>query len=537
MSEPSEAIGATIFITALSVVISVFISLIILNRYRRSVLCSMNSNSPNGDDLLIKECKLSKPLFGLTIDTEIVDSLEKNNSVFIKQYKKTLLYLLAGCVFSLVFTVGFFISGNIDFLPFRALVIFLSYLWPVIIVMSMVVSVGNSKSIFLAYFMLLITIFIISSIVAGISFLELTMYWFLINIMPTFIVLGFFIRKFRSIGSIVFLFSLFSVLGFYVFAKLIESSYQLQLFLVEVAVTTKIGGTLTYLAFSGLGLALFSIIGWFFLISIKKKYLRKEINDISIQSDSIFLTFSLMYSLSIASQSIEWILLGFISFMLYRASLIFGIENILLSKNNKEANKKLLLLRVFSLEKRSEDLYSLISKLWRYQGSIQLISGPDLVNATVEPHEILDFISGKLSNLFVSNSKDLEHRMNTLDLEPDKDGYYRINEFFCYDNTWKLALKKLVTTTDYVVMDLRSFSPNNAGCIIELSALINLISLEKVMLIVDKTTNMEFLEKTLNQAWESISNNSPNLRKETNLRIFKLNNRNLVNSLFLQINS
>ena len=61
------------------------------------------------------------------------------------------------------------------------------------------------------------------------------------------------------------------------------------------------------------------------------------------------------------------------------------------------SNTRLLLLRVFALGKRSEHYFDLVTKHWRHIGSVQLTAGPDLATTTVQPHEFLEFISGKLA--------------------------------------------------------------------------------------------------------------------------------------------
>jgi hypothetical protein len=58
---------------------------------------------------------------------------------------------------------------------------------------------------------------------------------------------------------------------------------------------------------------------------------------------------------------------------------------------------------VFSLAKRSERLFDAFGAHWRYLGPIQLISGPDLATTTIEPHEFLEFLTGKLARRFIGN--------------------------------------------------------------------------------------------------------------------------------------
>jgi hypothetical protein len=101
------------------------------------------------------------------------------------------------------------------------------------------------------------------------------------------------------------------------------------------------------------------------------------------------------------------------------------------------AEPKLLLLRVFSLGKRSARLFNAFGRLWRHVGQIRLIAGPDLATSTVEPHEFLDFLSGKLDRRFISGPETLVRRLSETEQRRDFDGRYRVDDFFCHDDTWQ----------------------------------------------------------------------------------------------------
>jgi hypothetical protein len=153
---------------------------------------------------------------------------------------------------------------------------------------------------------------------------------------------------------------------------------------------------------------------------------------------------------------------------------------------------------------------SLVGAHWRYVGSIQLIAATDLATATVEPHEFLDFTRGKLGDRYVKSRGHLERQLADMDLRPDGDGRFRVNEFFCHDDTWKMTLSRLAAFNDAVLMDLRGFSPANQGCTFELQQLVNLVPLNKVVLVVDRTTDVQFLQAVLDGAWATMPPASPN---------------------------
>jgi hypothetical protein len=82
-------------------------------------------------------------------------------------------------------------------------------------------------------------------------------------------------------------------------------------------------------------------------------------------------------------------------------------------------------------------LFDLLAARWRYGGSIQLISATDVARGRFEPDEFLDFLSGRLGSAYISTGTDLDQRVAKLDLRPDPDGRYRVNEFFCRNDTWQ----------------------------------------------------------------------------------------------------
>lgn len=139
-----------------------------------------------------------------------------------------------------------------------------------------------------------------------------------------------------------------------------------------------------------------------------------------------------------------------------------------------------------------------------------MIAGPDLVTTTIEPHEFLEFVSGRLGRQFIRDQQDLERRVKNIDKVQDPDGRYRINEFFCHHDTWQITMERLAATSDTVLMDLRSFSPANQGCIFELGRLVDSVNLNRIIYLVDNTTDHGFLESTLQRLWLEMSANSPN---------------------------
>ena len=140
----------------------------------------------------------------------------------------------------------------------------------------------------------------------------------------------------------------------------------------------------------------------------------------------------------------------------------------------------------------------------------------------LEPHEFLDFLSRKLARRFIDTPEALNTRLSQMDSEPDQDGRFRVNEFFCRDDTWRDVLSLLVKESKVILMDLRGFTNQDKGCLHEIGELINLVPLAHVQFIVDEKTEPALLE-FMQTSWNSMSATSPNRREKATLRLFRFN--------------
>lgn len=213
-----------------------------------------------------------------------------------------------------------------------------------------------------------------------------------------------------------------------------------------------------------------------------------------------------------------WIAAAPVAFLVYRTALEV-IARVQGRRSNSASG--LIFLRVFSLGRRSDSLLNAVSRYWRYLGSVQMITGPDVAKSTVQPHQFLDYLSGKLTSHFVSDHTSLTRRLEERNQTPDPDSRYRINNFFCHEDSWKTALLELVKGGDIVLMDLRSFSAANAGCIHELRLLIREVPVHRFMLVVDDTTDKVFLENNIREFLQELIPGTPNRdRKIEEMNIF-----------------
>jgi hypothetical protein len=109
----------------------------------------------------------------------------------------------------------------------------------------------------------------------------------------------------------------------------------------------------------------------------------------------------------------------------------------------------------------------------------------------------------------------IEPLIARLDVERDPDGRFRVNEVYCQTPTWQATLQRLLSVTDLVLMDLRTFSRRNAGCEFELEQLLRCLPTERVVLVCDHTTDIEYLELVLSNAWAAASSDGLGQGKPT----------------------
>ena len=158
---------------------------------------------------------------------------------------------------------------------------------------------------------------------------------------------------------------------------------------------------------------------------------------------------------------------------------------------------RLLLLRSFTLGERSNRLFQDLESLWRSIGSIQLVGAVDLALTTLEPHELMGFLSGRSGREFVHSPADVEARLALFDHTRDPDGRFRVNVLFCGDDlTWKYAVNRMLMDSECVHMDLRGFSRHRAGLVFEIRSLAESHLPFRAVFLVDELTDQKFVRET-----------------------------------------
>jgi hypothetical protein len=267
--------------------------------------------------------------------------------------------------------------------------------------------------------------------------------------------------------------------------------------------------------------SLAAAIAWPMLRGVAALHQRRLITDQSLMVDSIWLLYGAMTAMFRWDRGLTFTVpAAILPFVMFKIAAHAGFVRL---GRVKDPPRPLLLLRVFSLGDRSRQLFGALAMRWRYLGPIRLISGPDLAAETVEPNEFLDFVSGRLSRHFVDDADGLSRQIATLHASPDFDGRYRVDELFCHDDTWELAVRALIAQNPFVLMDLRHFSASNSGCTFEVAELVRSAPLDRIVFVVDGTTDDSFLRATFADAWARLDDASPN-RTATDpcVRLFRL---------------
>ena len=259
-------------------------------------------------------------------------------------------------------------------------------------------------------------------------------------------------------------------------------------------------------------IAVASIVAGVVLLWIVRSYRRIQLSDQTFLLDALWLSVSLCVTVYLSGNVPRLAyLLGLLPFALYKFVMWFGFRRFV-APDEPLPHARLLFLRVFGSARRSERLFDLLAARWRYAGSIQLISGTDIARSRFEPDEFLDFIAGRFRNRYITRAEDIGERIAQLPDRPDPDGRYRVNEFFCRADMWQATVVRLMALSELVAMDLRGFTADRRGCAFELAALMDHVPVDRVVLLIDRTTDVQLLRGMVDRLWKSMAPESPNAR-------------------------
>ncbi len=516
--------GQSLGILELAVPLALVASLVLLFIYRLAVKRSMRRRGgktelPSGE---VDEARAapSAPLGIVTVeDTPAASRLPSKFEAraLAGPWRNAAIYAVGGLCYVLVLTAANLYAGALEFLPMRFTFFAAAFAWPIALTVGLVAPVS-----WRGWLAIIGIYFLLFAAISGIGLMRSEAFtwdqavrlWLLTNIPGTFLILAVLPRPIRAVGPLVLVFMVAAVAGTTLWTDVYEFGGGPRLFLPVINFFNALGlesrqavDATTY-AVEIVGALGFALIGWPFLRGVGRLYRSHVITDQLVIIDSLWFLFALTSAIDFTFYGLAWFFAPFGAFAVYKIVAMTGFA--LAGERSSDADPKLLLLRVFALGKRSARLFNAFGKRWRHAGRIRLIAGPDLATSTVEPHEFLDFLSGKLGRRFIAGPETLDERLVETEERRDFDGRYRVDDFFCHDDTWQMVLKRLARESDAVLMDLRGFLPGNLGCVFEINELLNVVRLDRVVFVIDHTTDLSFLHDILAQGWDAVATDSPN---------------------------
>jgi hypothetical protein len=412
-------------------------------------------------------------------------------------------YLAAGAAFVATFVV----ADMIEFQRYGAAVVayFIGgYITPFLFAIWIVLPKGRTQTLGAVAWVAVLVLLNVPAVIAGGPAFEIAKHWLTINGPTALLIWLFMARRVRAAGPLVLTIVGGVLFGVNALSSVAESGGSpFDAFLV-------LGPTLFMPAVMLVGAVVGLILVMPVLRGLGELHERKFLSDQSLTVDILFLWFAVAYAGWFAVERSNWALVALIAFVLYKLVSMIGFR--LLSRRHAgQADTDLLLLRPFSLGRRSEILFDNLSKVWLRIGAVHMIAGPDLVMGTVRPSEFLVFLSGRLSRRFIHNAEDLRAHLDGLDLAPDPDGRHRINQLFCRDNVWRDAMRGLAARSSVILMDLRGFSAANQGCVYELGELIREVAFGRVLFAVDASTDDGYLTTVVEGIRQGLPASSPNV--------------------------
>jgi hypothetical protein len=516
MTEPLDPVTTTLtgtlaFYLLLAAALTFPLALGILRLYARAVRRSMRSRARGSPTPAVPDAPADAPDAGrsearaATLYDLSGPSANPDGDLLLARllggpWRAAIVYLVAGSAYGLLMASAQLMAGGLEILPIRLLFLFWIFSWPVVPTVGIVAATSRRAKVMVTgvYFLGLAAISAVAmSRSPDLTWPQVLLSWAMYDLPPTLLLLTFLSRRIRAVGPLILTFMLLALTGSHVLMSVAGSQEGYLRVIIHATSSLGLGGTGTFVAMLVAGFLIFAVLGWAALIWIGRRYQAKKISDESVTVDAIWMLFTIVHSMDLVFGHPLWMLAGAAAFASYKALSRIGFSWLGRVKDLSQKRPTLLVLRSFSIGSDSERLFDAVGRYWRRVGSIQMIAGIDLVSRTVEPHEFLDFVSGRLSRRFIDGEESLNLRMGERDTGPDRDLRFRVNEFFCYDDTWKMVLSRLVHESDAVVMDLRGFSRQNAGCVFELHELARLVPLDRVVFVTDRRTDEALLAEVL----------------------------------------
>ena len=494
-----------------AILLTFVVSFVIVTWYRQSVARNMRiaAGAPAETDTAVDKGRPGrKP--GVLDPSQQKEVKQPFEAEKILRRRLAVIYGLGGLAASGIMTTQMLLALGDKFYPIRTFIVFYVYCWPIPPTLSFLLGWSRGRALlafaaFVAAGLLLVAFLgeFFESILLQrvIDFLLLLLITAWLPFMIIFVTSG---RRIRSIAPVVLAMLLLFSIGNFATDNAVGAALEseaLRPWIISLGVHVKNYGWYL-LAAIPTGYVCWQALRW-----VSRHYERKAFSDAQLFVDAWWVIVTLSFAVPQAAVS-GWsgFLQGLFPFVAYRVVVQVGL--ILWQRGDARlGNRRLLLLRVFGFRRRTEKLFDIVAQRWRWIGSVRMIAGADLATRIIGPGDLLSFMGGRLSHLFVRHDRSSLERLEQLDEVRDPDGRYRVNKVYCQSDSWQRALQRLLATTDFVVMDLRGFSEKNQGCLFELQQIAEQDLITHTVFVVDDSTDTKLLRTVLpGEAAENLIN-------------------------------
>ncbi|MEZ5446358.1 MAG: hypothetical protein R3F45_11350 [Gammaproteobacteria bacterium] len=508
--------------------LAVPLSMSILSLYKRAVSRHMRaaSESVSADDTEAvayapafppPSATRARPLEVVMADAEEMIAAGERDAQLVRAaltgpWRNGIVYGAGGLAFAVVMTGAVVLADHAAPPAYTRMAALLwTYLWPVVITLLLTAACSRAQRAwivagYLALFAVIAALAVARSTQASPP--DLLLFRWLEGGIPALLALAFLLRPVRSVATLVATLMLTGAFGALLLVSWIGASEERMRDAANAGGVLGIAGQGAFLGLALGGFLLAMIAGWLLARWLWRRYERKQLGEQALIVDSVWLLFAIVHCVDLAIYGAGWAVFALLAFVAYKLVVHAGFT--LLSAVALPAlPRHLLLLRVFGLGTRSEAFFDDFRILWQHVGSVFMVAGPDRLTRMIEPQELLEFLTGRLSRRFIASRADIEERLQRFDYRQDPDGRYRINELFCHDNTWQMTVRRLAMMSDAVLMDLRGFEARNLGCTFEIGALVGSVNLSKVVFLTDASTDHALLENVLQEQWSKRAARGP----------------------------
>ncbi|MGZ4854011.1 MAG: hypothetical protein ACXV96_02245 [Candidatus Angelobacter sp.] len=423
-------------------------------------------------------------------------------------------YLVSGTGAASCLTAGFEYEyvGNFTALWFISDLPVLA--WPILLIAREVLgrSWGRWRLVLAAYFGFLLLLGVRNHITnADFRVWDILRLWLLVNGFPTVIYFVLANRKVKTIGPLVFSLATISMAAMWGLGHVAGTNLQVGSVLERVIISS-VRMSAQGFAFTvrAIGVVLSLPVLYIVFRAVARAYERRWFSEQSLIIGSIWMLFALSLALPYAidgdiGAAELWTVCAIPSYFIVNTA---GLQLL----RRPRSGPGLLILRAFALGHKSETVFDAVGGLWRFIGPVRLIGGADLASRLIQPSTLLRFLAGHLSSIFIDSHSTLRNQLANLSGDPDPDGRFRIEEFFCYNNTWERTVTQLALRSSVILMDFRTFSTSRAGCEREMRELLPIIPIERIVLVLDDDTDRTYLSRVINEVLGNLEVSSPNYK-------------------------